>query len=159
MKRINEKYAVLFIDVDDFKFINDRYGHNVGDEVIKYVSDTVKECVGKGGIAGRFGGDEFVLCVTDKEKVENVDDFSMSIIDALYSGYKCESAGVTLNINASIGIALVPDHGTAAENLVGAADGLCTSLRKTAKPTTIFTTPTQHPILIWAILLFKNMSI
>lgn len=133
MKRINEKYAVMFIDVDDFKFINDRYGHNVGDEVIKYVSDTVKVCVGKGGIAGRFGGDEFVLCITDKEKVENVDDFSMSIIDALYSGYKCESAGVTLNINASIGIALVPEHGTGAEELVGAADEAMYFVKKNGK--------------------------
>lgn len=147
MKRINEKYAVLFIDVDDFKFINDRYGHNVGDEVIKYVSDTVKECVGKGGIAGRFGGDEFVLCVTDKEKVENVDDFSMSIIDALYSGYNCETAGVILNINASIGIALVPEHGTGAEELVGAADEAMYFVKKNGKANYHIYDPTTAPDL------------
>ncbi len=133
MKRINEKYAILFIDVDDFKFINDRYGHNVGDEVIKYVSDTIKECLGKGGIAGRFGGDEFVICLTDKDKAAHVDDFSMSIIDALYSGYKCEAAGVTLNINASVGIAIAPDHGTGAEELVGAADEAMYFVKKNGK--------------------------
>ena len=133
LKRINERYAILFIDVDDFKFINDRYGHNVGDEVIKYVSDTIKECLGKGGIAGRFGGDEFVICLTDKEKVNHVDDFSMSIIDALYAGYKCAAAGVTLNINASVGIALVPDHGTGAEELVGAADEAMYFVKKNGK--------------------------
>ncbi|MCM1054987.1 MAG: diguanylate cyclase [Bacteroides sp.] len=133
LKRANEKYAILFIDVDDFKFINDRYGHNVGDEVIKYVSDTIKECVGNEGIAGRFGGDEFVLCVTGQEKVENCDEFSMSIIDAMYSGYNCETAQVILNVNVSIGIALVPEHGTNAEKLVGAADEAMYFVKKNGK--------------------------
>lgn len=133
LKRVNEKYAILFIDVDDFKFINDRYGHNVGDEVIKYVSDTLKECVGDGGIAGRFGGDEFVLCVTDSEKVEACDEFAMSIIDSLYSGYNCETAGVTLNVNASIGISFAPDHGKEAEKLVGCADEAMYFVKKNGK--------------------------
>lgn len=133
LKRVNETYAILFIDVDDFKFINDRYGHNVGDEVIKYVSDTVKECVGEDGIAGRFGGDEFVLCVTGSDKVSACDEFAMSIIDSLYSGYNCETAGVTLNINASIGIAFSPEHGNEAEKLVGAADEAMYFVKKNGK--------------------------
>lgn len=133
LKRVNESYAVLFIDVDDFKFINDRYGHNVGDEVIRYVSDTVKACVGDDGIAGRFGGDEFVLCVTDAEKVSACDEFAMSIIDSLYSGYNCETVGVTLNVNASIGIAFSPEHGNEAEKLVGAADEAMYFVKKNGK--------------------------
>ncbi|HBH94228.1 MAG TPA: hypothetical protein DDX91_00625 [Ruminococcaceae bacterium] len=133
LKRVNERYAVLFVDVDDFKFINDRYGHNVGDEVIKYVSDTLKECVGDGGIAGRFGGDEFVLCVTDPAKVNVCDEFAMSIIDSLYSGYNCETAGVILNINASVGISFVPDHGNDAEKLVGCADEAMYFVKKNGK--------------------------
>ena len=147
LKRANEKYAILFIDVDDFKFINDRYGHNVGDEVIKYVSDTIKECVGKDGIAGRFGGDEFVLCVTGKDKVENCDDFSMSIIDALYSGYNCETAKVILNVNASIGIALAPEHGTNAEKLVGAADEAMYFVKKNGKSNYHIYDPSSAPDL------------
>lgn len=133
LKRVNESYAILFLDVDDFKFINDRYGHNVGDEVIKYVSDTIKECVGGDGIAGRFGGDEFVMCVTSREKVEGCDEFSISIIDRLYSGYDCKTVGAILNINASIGIALAPEHGTDAEKLVGAADEAMYFVKKNGK--------------------------
>ncbi len=133
MKRVNERYAVMFIDVDDFKFINDRYGHNVGDEVIKYVSDTIKDCVGEDGIAGRFGGDEFVLCVTSEEKVEAVDEFAMSIIDHLYSGYNCETAKVILNVNASIGVSFTPDHGKRAEELIGAADEAMYFVKKNGK--------------------------
>lgn len=133
LKRVNEKYAILFVDVDDFKFINDRYGHNVGDEVIKYVADNIKESAGENGIAGRFGGDEFVLCVTDPEKVNACDEFSLGIIDSLYSGYNCETAGVILNINVSVGIAFSPDHGNDAEKLVGCADEAMYFVKKNGK--------------------------
>lgn len=133
LKRVNEKYAILFIDVDDFKFINDRYGHNVGDEVIKYVADNIKECAGENGVAGRFGGDEFVLCITDPEKVNACDEFSMSIIDRLYSGYNCEAASVVLNINVSVGISFCPDHGNDAEKLVGCADEAMYFVKKNGK--------------------------
>lgn len=133
MKRVNEKYAVLFIDVDDFKFINDRYGHNVGDEVIKYVSDTIKACVGEDGIAGRFGGDEFVLCVTSEDKINTIDEFAMSIIDKLYEGYDCKTIQTILNINASVGISFAPDHGMDAETLIGAADEAMYFVKKNGK--------------------------
>lgn len=133
MKRVNEKYAVLFIDVDDFKFINDRYGHNVGDEVIKYVSDTIKACIGEDGIAGRFGGDEFVLCVTSEAKVGIIDEFAMKLIDDLYSGYNCEAIQTVLNINASVGISYAPDHGKDAEELIGAADEAMYFVKKNGK--------------------------
>ena len=133
MKRVNESYAVLFIDVDDFKFINDRYGHNVGDEVIKYVADTLKSCVGNGGIAGRFGGDEFVLCVTKADIVAACDDFAAGIIDSLYTGYRCESIGITLNVKASIGITLVSEQISEAEKLVGEADEAMYFVKKHGK--------------------------
>lgn len=133
MKRVNESYAVLFIDVDDFKFINDRYGHNVGDEVIKYVADTLKTCVGNGGIAGRFGGDEFVLCVTKADIVAVCDDFAAGIIDNLYTGYRCESIGITLNVKASIGITLVSEQISEAEKLVGEADEAMYFVKKHGK--------------------------
>lgn len=143
MKRVNENYVVLFIDVDDFKFINDRYGHNVGDEVIRYVADTLKECVGNGGIAGRFGGDEFVLCVTDSEKVKNCDEFAAGIIDSLYRGYKCESIGITLNVKASIGISLVNEQVSEAEKLVGQADEAMYFVKKNGKANFHFFRPSD----------------
>lgn len=133
MRRSNENYAVLFLDVDDFKYINDRYGHNVGDEVIKYVADTIKSCIGAGGIAGRFGGDEFVMCVTDAEKVEDVENFAMGIIDKLYEGYDCSSLEMIIKVKASIGVSLIPEHGKSAEKLVGAADEAMYFVKKNGK--------------------------
>ncbi|MCM1334082.1 MAG: diguanylate cyclase [Bacteroides sp.] len=129
----NKKIAALFLDVDDFKFINDRYSHAVGDEVIRYVADVIKGKAGETGFAGRFGGDEFVLCVSDPKMIENVEVLSMDIIDDLYSGYYSKSVDSTLNIKASIGIAIYPDHGTDGRTLIACADTAMYFVKKNGK--------------------------
>jgi len=132
-RNVGKKVAALFIDVDDFKFINDRYSHAVGDEVIRFVADTIKKRTGETGFAGRFGGDEFVLCVSDPNLVENVEVLSMDIIDDLYAGYYSKSVDTTLNIKASIGIAIYPDHSTDGKELVGCADAAMYFVKKNGK--------------------------
>ncbi len=132
-RSVGKKVAALFIDVDDFKFINDRYSHAVGDEVIRFVADTIKKRTGETGFAGRFGGDEFVLCISDPKLVENVEVLSMDIIDDLYTGYNSPSVNTTLNIKASIGIAIYPDHSTDGKELVGCADAAMYFVKKNGK--------------------------
>ena len=132
-RNVGKKVAALFIDVDDFKFINDRYSHAVGDEVIRFVADTIKKRTGETGFAGRFGGDEFVLCISDPNLVENVEVLSMDIIDDLYAGYYSKSVDTTLNIKASIGIAIYPDHSTDGKELVGCADAAMYFVKKNGK--------------------------
>ncbi len=132
-RNVGKKVAALFIDVDDFKFINDRYSHAVGDEVIRFVADVIKSKTGETGFAGRFGGDEFVLCISDPKLVENVEVLSMDIIDDLYAGYYSKSVDTTLNIKASIGIAIFPDHSTDGKQLVGCADAAMYFVKKNGK--------------------------
>ena len=132
-RSVGKKVAALFIDVDDFKFINDRYSHAVGDEVIRFVADVIKSKTGETGFAGRFGGDEFVLCISDPKLVENVEVLSMDIIDDLYAGYYSQSVDTTLNIKASIGIAIYPDHSTDGKELVGCADAAMYFVKKNGK--------------------------
>lgn len=132
-RNVGKKVAALFIDVDDFKFINDRYSHAVGDEVIRFVADVIKSKTGDTGFAGRFGGDEFVLCISDPKLVENVEVLSMDIIDDLYAGYYSKSVDTTLNIKASIGIAIYPDHSTDGKQLVGCADAAMYFVKKNGK--------------------------
>ena len=132
-RSVGKKVAALFIDVDDFKFINDRYSHAVGDEVIRFVADVIKSKTGETGFAGRFGGDEFVLCISDPKLVENVEVLSMDIIDDLYAGYNSPSVNTTLNIKASIGIAIYPDHSTDPKELVGCADAAMYFVKKNGK--------------------------
>lgn len=132
-RKANQKVAALFLDVDDFKFINDRYSHAVGDEVIKYVADVIKSKTGETGFAGRFGGDEFVLCISDPKMIENLEVLSMDIIDDLYSGYYSTSADATLNIKASIGIAVSPEHGTDGRTLIACSDTAMYFVKKNGK--------------------------
>lgn len=132
-RNTNKKVAALFLDVDDFKFINDRYSHAVGDEVIKYVADVIKNRAGETGFAGRFGGDEFVLCVSDPKMIENLEVLSMDIIDDLYSGYYSKSVDATLNIKASIGIAVYPEHGQDGRTLIACADTAMYFVKKNGK--------------------------
>ncbi len=133
-RRNGKKLALLFIDVDDFKFINDRYGHTIGDEVIKYVADTIRVKVeDKGGFAGRFGGDEFVLCFTDQEDIENIENISMDIINELYGGYTTADGTMTINVKASIGIALCPEHSEECNELLSFSDTAMYFVKKNGK--------------------------
>lgn len=128
-----KKIAVMFIDVDDFKFINDRYGHTVGDEVIRYVADTIRVKVEeRGGFAGRFGGDEFVLCVTNQEDVANIEQISMDLIDELYVGYTTSDSQL-INVRASIGVAFCPDHTEDVNELLSFSDTAMYFVKKNGK--------------------------
>lgn len=127
------KVAVLFIDVDDFKFINDRFGHSVGDEVIKYVAGCIKQRVKGSGFAGRFGGDEFVLCITDSKQIDEIESLSLDLIDELYESYHSELANVSINVKASIGIAFFPEHGDDSNKIVAAADEAMYFVKKNGK--------------------------
>lgn len=129
----HSKVAVFFIDVDDFKFINDRFGHSVGDEVIKYVAGCIKQRVKGSGFAGRFGGDEFVLCITDPKQIEEIESLSLDLIDELYEGYHSELANVSINVKASIGIAFYPEHGDDSNKVVAAADEAMYFVKKNGK--------------------------
>ncbi len=132
-RRGPKKIAVVFLDVDDFKFINDRYGHSVGDEVIKFVADTIRKKVDdRGGFAGRFGGDEFVMCFTNQDDVENLEQIAMDLIDELYMGYT-SSTGVMLNVKVSIGITYCPDHSTDVNELISFSDTAMYFVKKNGK--------------------------
>lgn len=132
-RRGTSKIACMFLDVDDFKFINDRYGHTIGDEVIKYVADTIRTKVeDRGGFAGRFGGDEFVLCFTNQEDIENIEYISDGIINELYEGYTA-SDGTIINVKISIGIAFCPEHSEKANELLSFADTAMYFVKKHGK--------------------------
>ena len=133
-RRGTKRVAALFIDVDDFKFINDRYGHTIGDEVIRFVADTIRKKVDdRGGFAGRFGGDEFVLCFTNQEDIENIENISMDIINELYQGYDTPDGGMHIDVKASIGVAFCPEHTEDVSELLSFADTAMYFVKKNGK--------------------------
>ncbi len=132
-RRGQNKVAIMFLDVDDFKFINDRYGHSVGDEVIRFVADTIRRKVDdRGGFAGRFGGDEFVMCYTNQDDINDLEDIAMEIIDELNMGYMTTD-DLIINVKISIGITYCPDHSDNANDLLAYADTAMYFVKKNGK--------------------------
>ena len=119
-RRNHTKAAVLFLDLDGFKPINDSLGHAAGDMVLKGVADRLKGCVRESDTVARFGGDEFVVLLTGlKENVEAA-EVAEKIIHSI--NQTLHIAGTECHVGASIGISIYPDDGDGVEELVKHAD-------------------------------------
>ena len=105
-RRTGQSLALLFIDLDRFKNINDSLGHQVGDLLLKEVADRMQGCIRKGDTLSRLGGDEFVVTLEGLQQAEDAAQVAAKIIKAL--SRPCEIAGHTLNTSCSIGISIYP---------------------------------------------------
>jgi diguanylate cyclase (GGDEF)-like protein/PAS domain S-box-containing protein len=122
LKRVRrgEKLAVLFLDLDKFKEVNDTLGHQGGDELLKTVSGRLQSCVRETDIVARLGGDEFAIVQTDVPDATAVIDLAERIHGVLRQF--CELAGNRFSMDASIGVAMAPQDGTEADQLLKNAD-------------------------------------
>ncbi|MGD7045830.1 EAL domain-containing protein [Jeotgalibacillus proteolyticus] len=111
--------AILFIDLDRFKFINDTLGHHIGDLLLKHVARSLKEIVGNQHIVSRQGGDEFMILLRSTSKVE-AGQTAEKIVKELENPISIN--GNELFITSSIGITLYPQHGSNADTLIKRAD-------------------------------------
>ena len=118
--RYRRKLAVLFLDLDCFKHINDSLGHLVGDRLLKSVARRIFTCVRSSDTVGRQGGDEFVILLWQIRNAQDAAVAARKILAALRQPHHIDAH--ELHITASIGIATYPDDGTAAEELIEKAD-------------------------------------
>lgn len=119
-QRNRQKLAVMFIDLDRFKVINDSLGHTMGDRLLQAVSQRLQGCIRKADTLSRFGGDEFTLLLTEVADEEAALQVADKILDCVKDPFQV--AGHEIYIGASIGIALYPDGGETLEHLVKNAD-------------------------------------
>jgi diguanylate cyclase (GGDEF)-like protein len=128
-KHGNKKFAVLFMDLDAFKRINDTLGHNVGDLLLQRVSERLRETIRPGDLVqhteqpqnlARLGGDEFTILIPDLEKVESALNVAHRIKDAMRRPFQIE--GHEIFVTASIGISLFPEDGDDCNSLLKFAD-------------------------------------
>lgn len=138
--------AVMFFDLDDFKHFNDGYGHACGDEVLKFVADTLKEISFDRGFAGRFGGDEFVACLTNLTLYGDAGKIAQEVIDILGRGFISESTGMKLDVHCSVGIAFLRESGKTTEEIIAAADGAMYNIKKHGKSAYAYAKSSQTPI-------------
>lgn len=119
-RRSHQRVAVMFLDLDRFKSINDTLGHDVGDELLKHVAQRLSDVVRAGDTVSRLGGDEFVVLLSEVTAAEDAAQVAEKILDAL-------SAAVTINGNSlratpSIGVSVFPDDGDEVFALLKSAD-------------------------------------
>lgn len=108
---------IVMMDIDDFKFINDTYGHLFGDEVISRMATIAKQTLGRRGIVGRFGGDEFYLFIDGIETRDELRYFLKAMVRAFLYEFS-----PNLKVTTSIGVSKYPDDGTDYETLMSKAD-------------------------------------
>jgi diguanylate cyclase (GGDEF)-like protein len=119
-KRNNTKFAIMFIDIDNFKQINDAHGHQCGDSILKQVTLRLKDSIRKSDYIARFAGDEFIVLAPDLKKLESIDVLASRCISAFNNTYNCNHTEI--EISSSIGISSYPTCGSTSDELIKNAD-------------------------------------
>jgi len=131
--RRNEKFALLYFDLDEFKFINDTYGHGCGDNVLLRTSSEINTVVRGAELFARLGGDEFAVLLK-LDLVHNIDALPDRITKTVAS-IPFRFQGNNLRVTTSVGVAIYPDHGDNSEDLVAHADTAMYQAKKMGKNT------------------------
>ena len=119
-RRRHGRVAVLFMNLDHFKTVNDSLGHHAGDQLLRNVAERLRNGVSDADVVARLGGDEFVVVLTD---IQTPDDAAMvadKLLDSMHGVFTVDH--LPLTISPSIGISLFPDHGASADVLLRCAD-------------------------------------
>ena len=137
-KRSNQRFAVFFIDLDNFKNVNDSLGHAFGDELLVAIGTRIQSAIRETDIVARLGGDEFVVLAPDIATEVKAEELAGRLMKAVSEPQ--ELAGRQVVANGSVGIALYPDNGKSVEELMANADNAMYQAKSTRDGTAIFFT-------------------
>jgi diguanylate cyclase (GGDEF)-like protein/PAS domain S-box-containing protein len=132
-RRHKKKFAVLYIDLDRFKQVNDTLGHQIGDQLLIAVGSRLKSQVREIDTVSRFGGDEFAILVSEVTATSDVTNLAEKILVALSLPYLIE--GHTINSSGSLGIAVYPDDGTDMDTILNKADAAMYKVKRSSSNT------------------------
>lgn len=134
------KFAVLFVDLDRFKPVNDEFGHEAGDWLLRQVADRMRSCVRATDTVARIGGDEFVITIPDIRSADEAVAIGEKIRESLEAPYPFNET-ITFETSASIGVVLYPDHGRDARNLLLMSDAAMYRAKKAGRNRVVVHTP------------------
>ncbi len=130
-KRNEALVAIMFIDLDGFKGVNDNHGHDAGDNVLKKIATRLSSCVRESDTVARIGGDEFVIILTEIHAADNAAVIADKVIQAVSQPITFK--GLQLKVGASVGIALYPTDGNDPEQLLKQADNAMYATKNSGK--------------------------
>jgi diguanylate cyclase (GGDEF)-like protein/PAS domain S-box-containing protein len=149
-KRNSRQFALLFLDLDRFKTVNDTLGHAAGDELLQGVAARIRRQVRESDTVARVGGDEFTVILPDIARREEAETVARKIIAALAAPFPLGSQKHSVNIGISVGIAVYPSDGSDADVLVKAADAAMYGAKKVGssfRSCAASGLPVEHPPL------------
>ena len=124
-----QSFALMFIDLDRFKSVNDTLGHACGDKLLVAVAERLGQSVRRSDVVSRLSGDEFAILITCMDQVDQLEAFAHKLIAAINQPFMIEAQSIEVRI--SVGISLFPADGVSAEDLLGQADGAMYQAKKT----------------------------
>ena len=154
-KRVNKSFALLLLDLDNFKTINDSFGHDVGDELLKQVVTRMRSVLRGEDMICRLGGDEFVVLVEDVEEAEHVRLVGGNLLQTLHA--EMWLGGRSMRISVSIGAALFPDNGRELSDLNRAADIAMYRAKDTGKNQIILYNPHMEQKALYRMLVQNDL--
>jgi diguanylate cyclase (GGDEF)-like protein/PAS domain S-box-containing protein len=119
-RRRDKAVATLFLDLDNFKAVNDTLGHHAGDELLRTAATRLRASVRQSDLVARLAGDEFLIVLDDIEGLQDVNRVAQAVLDALRQPFALP--GQTVALTPSIGISIFPDHGSSVDELILRAD-------------------------------------
>lgn len=147
-EREGRMLALMFVDLDGFKAVNDTLGHAAGDAALKEAAERIKGCLRAGDTVARLQGDEFTVLTTDLEKAAHAMTVAQKVLNALAQPYSVE--GLDTNIQASIGVSVYPADGRTPEVLLHQADKAMYAAKNAGKNTVKLADPENYPIQMGA---------
>lgn len=128
-KRHGHGVALLYLDLDGFKPVNDRFGHNIGDQVLQIVAERFRKIIRDGDLLCRQGGDEFVVLVPEPGNTDELVSMGWKLVEVSRAPFSTLDPAIA--ISASVGIARYPEHGNTCEQLLTAADNAMYAAKRT----------------------------
>ena len=136
----DKRCALLFIDLDNFRLLNNGYGHRVGDQMLSIVASRMRDIIGEPNLLGRRGGDELVALLVDIPRAERAVEVAQALIKSISEPARI--LGMEVSVTPSVGISFFPQDGVDLDSLLNAADAAMYQAKDSGRRTFAFYTPT-----------------
>jgi diguanylate cyclase (GGDEF)-like protein/PAS domain S-box-containing protein len=156
-RRRKDKVAILFLDLDRFKIINDSLGHSLGDLLLQGVAERLKKWARDLDTVARLGGDEFVIVLTNVRDVADAAVAADRIVKTMTAGFVVE--GHPLSVSCSLGISVFPEHGSDSDTLIKNADAAMYSAKESGRNTFRFFTKDMNTQVVERLMLENSLRL